>query len=68
MPSHNGSQQELEIRSVRKKMGLCDKVNELNLSALCKKKRKKKQEQRKLNYILNLVPNFQKQTNETLFT
>lgn len=49
-------------------MGLCDKVNELNLSALCKKERKKKQEPKKLNYTLYFVPNLQKQTNETLFT
>lgn len=40
MPSHNGSQQELEIRSVRRKMGPSDKVNEPNLSALCKGKNK----------------------------
>lgn len=42
---------------VRKSLGMCDKVSELNLSALCK--RRKEKQEKDLNYILYFVPNFQ---------
>ena len=41
MPSYNGSPQELDIRTVQRRMGLCTK--ELNLSTLCKSNQTNKQ-------------------------